>query len=247
MFDLSTVKNKAIAEKVRKEAEEFMSHCHFGCQGIDKTSNDVGQAIERLKTTGLKPMAFDTEMPFVPMAKEMLPGYRIHCAVAYPMGRATLETKMRVLQKLRKMGVDDVCICLDWQAIFSQRYAAIENEAVAMVREYLNSFFRLAMVIPATLMSDTAIVETCKALDAAGVYSIKVNPGAKLGVTFEEVALIMRKFPNRFDIHPSGNIRRLSEVERYREMGCTNIHTVASLDITERFIIRQLKLYGGIE
>lgn len=250
MYDLSTVKNQQIAKKVFQEAKDFLALCHFGLQGITRTEEDVRQIVNKLKETKMSPLAFDTEMEFVPMVKEMFEDYcckvRLHCAVSYPMGRMTLSAKMNTLDKLRNMGVEDVCVCLDWQAIFSGRYETIEKEGRAMTEEFQNDFYRLAFVIPATLMSDTQIIHTCRALDEAGIVSIKVNPGATLGVTFEEVALIRRIFPNRFDIHPSGNIRTLADVLRYREMGCSNIHTAAALEITDEYIVKKLKEYGGI-
>ena len=82
---------------------------------------------------------------------------------------------------------------------------------------------------------------------SAGVYSVKVNPGCKLGVSYEEVELIKRLFPNRFDIHPSGNIRTLEAFEKYMDLGCQVIHTASALDIVETFMKRQLAIYGGIE
>ena len=244
MFDFSTVENQEIADKVFQEAKDFLSLCHFGLQGIARTEEDVKQIVEKLKATKMAPLAFDTEMQFVPMVREMFEDYcckvRLHCAVSYPMGRCLTATKMSTLDQLRRIGVDDVCVCLDWQAIFSGRYGAVEKEAKQIVDEFQQDFYRLALVIPATLMSDTQIIQTCKALDSAGVVSVKVNPGAKLGVSFEEVALIKRMFPNRFDIHPSGNIRTLSDVLRYREMGCNNIHTAAALEITDEYIVKKL-------
>ena len=247
MFDFSTVKDQAIAKKVYDEASDFMAHCHYGSQGVAKTEKDVADAVRYMMSTGFKPIAFDTEMPFIPMVKDIMQGYtRTHCAVSYPMGRTTLATKLNTLRKLKEMGVDDVCVCLDWEALFSGNYKAIEEEASIIMKEFLGHFYRTALILPATLMSDTALIEVCKALDQAGVVSIKVNPGAKLGVSFEEVSLIKRNFPNRFDIHPSGNIRSLSDVLRYREMGCDNIHTVKSMELVDEYIVKKLKQYGGI-
>lgn len=247
MFDFSQVKDQAIAEKVKEEARQFMALCHFGCQGIAKTEDDVIAAINRLLDSGYLSMAFDTEIVWIPLAKRLLEDrLPLHVAISYPMGRMTVEKKLNDLERLVKMGVKDTCVCLDWQALFSGNYGMIEDEARTIVENFQDSFLKLALVIPATLMSDTEIVEVCKALDQAGVVSVKVNPGAKLGVSFEEVALIKRNFPRRFDIHPSGNIRSLGEVERYLEMGCDNIHTVYSLDIVDEYIKKQLLKYGGI-
>ena len=168
----------------------MMQRCHFGVQGIAKTEQDVKLALDRLMQTGFKPMAFDTEMNFVPMLKELTQGeINLHCAVSYPLGRMTLKKKMQDLETLLKMGILDVCVCLDWQAIFSHRYKDVEREAAAIVKE----------------------------------------------------------FPNRFDIHPSGNIRTLEAFEKYMDLGCQVIHTASALDIVETFMKRQLAIYGGIE
>ncbi len=250
MFDFSTVKNQEIAEKVFQEAKDFLGMCHFGVQGICKTEKDYKETVDKLKETRMAPLAFDAEMQFIPFLRELFAGYccdvKLHVAVSYPMGRMLASTKMSTIDYLRRIGVDDICVCTDWQAVFSGNYDAVEKEARMIVDEFQNDFYRVAFVLPATLMSDTKIIETCKALDSAGVVSVKVNPGAKLGVSFEEINLIKRIFPNRFDLHASGNIRTLSDVLRYREMGINNIHTASALEITDAFIIKRLKEYGGI-
>lgn len=247
MFDFSQVADREIAEKVREEARIFMARCHFGCQGIAKTQEDVQAAVNRLLDSGFLSIAFDTEMVYVDFVKSMLGDLvPLHVPVSYPMGRMTFQKKMKDLGRLLAMGVQDTCVCLDWQALFSGKYTAIEQEARAIMDEFGGSFLKLAFVIPATLLSDTEMYALLDALSQAGIVSVKVNPGAKLGVSIEEVAFIRRNFPGRFDVHPSGNIRTLGDVERYLEMGCDNIHTVSSLDITEDFIKRQLMKYGGL-
>ena len=86
MFDFSVIKNQEIAEKVFKEAKDFLSLCHFGLQGITRTEDDVKQIVEKLKKTKMAPLAFDTEMQFVPMVRELFSDYcckvRLHCAVS---------------------------------------------------------------------------------------------------------------------------------------------------------------------
>jgi len=250
MFDFSTVKDPKIAERVFSEAKEFLSMCHFGVQGIHKTEADYRAVVDRLMATKMAPQAFNAEMQFVPMLREWFRDYccpvKLHCAVSYPMGRQLTATKMAVIDTLREMGVEDICVCLNWEALFSGDYAKMGREAETIVNEFQKDFDKLAFVLPATLMSDTAIIDACHALDEAGVVSIKVNPGAKLGVSFEEVHLIQRKFLNRFDIHASGNIRTLTDILRYREMGLDNIHTASALDCTEEFIQKRLKELGGI-
>ncbi len=246
MFDFTRIDNQEIAQRVKREAAQFMARCHYGCQGVGKTEQDVRAAIDNLLGSGFMSRAFDTEIVYIPLAKSILGDVvPLHAAVSYPMGRTTLKQKLGDLERVRKIGVSDTCVCLDWQALFSGRYADLEKEAKAIMKDFGDAFLKLGFIIPATLISDTEMLAVLRALDNAGVVSVKVNPGAKLGVSFEEVAFIKRNFPNRFDIHPSGNIRSLGDVERYLEMGCDNIHTVSSLDITQEFIKKQLLKYGS--
>lgn len=247
-MDFSKIKNPAIAKRVREEGAALVARCHFGVQGLTKTEEDVKKALYRLLDTGFKPVAFDTEPTFVKMIREITGrSIRLHAAVSYPLGRMTLKKKLQDLENILNMGVEDTCVCLDWQAVFSHRYSDVEREAAAIMKEFDGKFYKNAFVIPATLLSDTEMIEVLKALDAAGVYSVKVNPGCKLGVSYEEVMLIKRHFPNRFDIHPSGNIRTLEQFEKYVELGCQVIHTASTLDIVETYMQRQLKLYGGLD
>lgn len=247
-MDFTKIKNPIIAERVRNEGAALVAHCHFGVQGLTKTEDDVKKALYRLLDTGFKPVAFDTEPVFVKMIQEITGGsIRLHAAVSYPLGRMTLKKKLQDLEHLLEIGIEDTCVCLDWQAIFSHRYKDVEMEAAEIMKEFDGKFFKNAFVIPATLLSDTELIEVLKALDSAGVYSVKVNPGCKLGVSFEEVELIKRCFPNRFDIHPSGNIRTLEQFERYRALGCEVIHTASTLDIANTYMERQARLYGGLE
>ena len=73
------------------------------------------------------------------------------------------------------------------QAIFSHRYKDVEREAAAIVKEFDGLFTKNAYVIPATLLSDTEMADTLRALDSAGVYSVKVNPGCNLHDSIKSV------------------------------------------------------------
>lgn len=81
-----------------------------------------------------------------------------------------IKKKMQDLETLLKMGILDVCVCLDWQAIFSHRYKDVEREAAAIVKEFDGLFTKNAYVIPATLLSDTEMADTLRALDSLKLY-----------------------------------------------------------------------------
>lgn len=248
MFKFPEGTEPILIEKVWKEARRFMKKLHWGIQGPLSTEEQVVETMEQLFATGCDSMTFDVEMVHVPFVKKLL-GDRIdiHVAVSYPMGRMLLEQKRHDIEALHGLGVQDVCVCLDWEAIFSERYGDIRREAEVLMRDYGQSFHKFALVIPASLMGTKAILNTCEALDDAGVRSIKVNPGVNLHVSYEEVALIQRKFPDRFDVHPAGGIRTLAEAERFFELGCHVVHSIKALEILDDYKKKTYQRYMRLD
>lgn len=225
------------AMPVREEVAAFARHFHFGVQGIAATEAEHRSVIARLLATGHQVRAFDTELTYVPLARALLPkGHPIHVPIAYPMGNATTDKKLADLGMAVDLGVRDVCVALDYRALLSERWQAVEDEVAAIVTRFAATQDYLAFILPATLMSGPAIVAACLAIANGGGRVIKVNPGAGLGVSLEEVALIHRTFGlDRFDVHPSGGIRSLDEALAYMDLGCTTIHTRAALEIIEEY------------
>ena len=244
MFKFPEGTEPALIEKVQREARRFMKKLHWGIQGPLSTQEQVVETMNQLFETGYDSMTFDVEMVHVPFVKKIL-GNRIdiHVSVSYPMGRMLLQQKQYDIDTLYEMGVQDVCVCLDWQAIFSERYEDIRKEADVLMQDYGNKFHKFALVIPASLMGTKSILNTCEALDDAGVQSIKVNPGVNLHVSYEEVALIQRNFPDRFDVHPAGGIRTLAEAERFFELGCHVVHSIKALEILDAYIRKTYQRY----
>lgn len=225
---------------------KLMGMCFYGKQGICATVEDVKTSALALKESGFVPMAFGINMNFVKIVKDLLGDdyCTLHNAIAYPTGRMTVKKKLKDMETRLEIGIKDVCVCLDWQTIYSHRYKDLETEVKAMVDLYQPQLKRMALVIPAAMMSDNEIIETCKVLDACGANAVKVNPGVNMCVSFEEIALIQRYFPDRFELHPSGGIRTIEDVERYIELGMYVIHTRSSLLITEQFAERELAKMG---
>jgi deoxyribose-phosphate aldolase len=215
----------------------FAGRLHFGVQGIAATTQETEATIARLLATGLRVRAFDTELTYVPLVKSLLPvGYPVHVPVAYPMGNVPTAKKMLDLDKAVELGVRDSCVALDYRALLSGRWSKVEDEVRQVAGRFSAAHDYLAFILPATLMSAPDIVAACSAIGEGGGKVIKLNPGAGLGVTREEVMLIHRRFGrDRFDVHPSGGIRSLDEVLAYRELGCTTIHTRSALRMIEEY------------
>jgi len=55
------------------------------------------------------------------------------------------------------------------------------------------------------------------------------------------VALVRRVFDYQLDIHPSGNIRTLSQVDEFLKYDVKIIHSAAVFEITDEYIARLAK------
>jgi deoxyribose-phosphate aldolase len=233
----------AVPANIQDEAKQFASQFHFGVQGIEKNEAQMHADVKRLIDLGYTPRAFDTELNYLELVTKYYGDrFNIHVPLDYPMGRSTTSKKLRDLEYIKSFGCMDNCVCMNYEWIFSHEYAKIEGEIRQICGRFGGEFEKMAFVIPAALMSDQEIINTVKALDAGGAETIKVNPGCGLGASFWEVELIYDTFGHeRFDVHPSGNIRTLEQVERFLALGCTTIHSRAMIEITESFIAKRMR------
>ncbi len=241
-----TIKNIVKGQTVEEEAQKLASFFHFGKLGVTSTLEEVRANAEFIKKKGYKLRAFDIEMTQAKLAVELMGGFvNIHVPISYPMGNMTLNKKLRDLEYIAALGVDENCICLDYFNILSHNYRLVEEEVATIIREFEGLFKITAFVIPSALLNDTEIIDVCEAIASGGGGVIKLNPGFQLNVTIEEVSLIKRVFGNHFDVHPSGGIRRLEEVADLLELNITTIHSSSSMDIVQEFIERRYEEKSG--
>jgi len=224
-------------ESPKKEAQKLASFFHFGELGLTSTLDEVKINANYIKEREYKVKAFNVEMTQAEQVIELLEGFvNVHVPVSYPMGNMMLDTKLKSLDYLARLEVDETCVCLNYFNILSQNYQAVEKEAETLISNYGSAFNPFALVVPSALLSDSEIIDICKALKTAGCNVLKLNPGFHLNVTPEEVALVKRVFPDTFEIHPSGGIRNLSDVAEYLKLNITTIHSSASKNIVENFL-----------
>ncbi len=219
-----------------KEVKDFASLFHYGTLGIAKTTHDLRRDIQKVLDSGFNFKAYNVEMTLAPLTKELLDGkMRLHVPIAYPMGNFTLRKKQADLEYCVRIGVDESCVCLNYGAILSHRYDLIEHE-VRMLTDTFEGPLELAFVIQATLLNDNEIIDVCKAIGHGGGTRIKLNTGYGWGTSPEEVALIRRMFGHAFDLHPSGNITTLKQVDAFLALGVHNIHSLAAFEIIDEYI-----------
>lgn len=218
--------------------KKFASMFHYGILGIEKTEVDVRNGVQRVLDSGYIPTAVDVEMIHAPMVVDILQGrITTHTPISYPLGNLTLRKKLRDLEKLIEIGVRDSAYCLNYRNILDHRFKLVEEEVRAA--EAVNQgVVAIEYNIQATLLNDPEIIAACQAILDGGGKAVKLNTGYGWGTGPEEVAIVRRVFGYQLDIHPSGNIRTLAQVDEFLAYDVKIIHSQAVFEITDEYIAR---------
>jgi deoxyribose-phosphate aldolase len=228
-------------DRYSPEVMDFASRFHYASLGVEKTYQDLRIAIDKVLESGYVLEAFDCQMIYVPLALELFQGrVKVHSPISYPLGNMTLKKKLRDLAYFKKIGLQDSCWCLNFRELLDNRYDCVEEEVRQAVNEN-GGAIPMAYVIQATLLTNEQIINACKAVKHGGGERVKVATGYSWGTDPEHVALIRRNFGYQLDIHPSGNIRTLAQVDEYIKLGVRIIHSITCFDIIEEFIQRRRK------
>ncbi|WP_068088103.1 hypothetical protein [Polycladidibacter stylochi] len=218
--------------------QAFASIFHFGVLGEEKRLEDVLVEARRLRKSGLNIEAFDCEACMVEAVRDTLGGYaKIHVPIGYPAGNALVKQKLVQLEQLLKLEIDDSCYCLDYSNLIDGNWDAVTAET-RKVMDICEGRLPIAMVIQATLLDDRQIVAACEAILAGGANRVKMNTGYGWGTSAEDVDLVHRHFNSRIDIHPSGNVRNLAQVEHFLSRGIGIVHSASVFEIIEAYAQR---------
>ena len=229
------------------EVMSFASMFHYGILGVEKTERDVRAGVQRVLDSGYTVTAVDVELIYAPLTVELLNGrMTVHSPVSYPLGNMGLKKKLRDIEKMIEVGVRDSAYCLNYRNILDHRFDLVAQEVRAAV-DLNQQIIAIEFNIQATLLTDYEIINACQAIEDAGGKAVKLNTGYGWGTGPEEVALVRRVFGYRLDIHPSGNIRTLAQVDEFLKYDVKIIHSQAVFEITEEYISRLAKERGITE
>lgn len=226
------------------EVMAFARMFHYGILGVEKTERDIREGVRRVMNSGYVLQAVDVELIYVPLVLEMLQGrMTVHSPISYPLGNLTLKKKLRDLERMIDVGVRDSAYCLNYRSILDHDYGEVAKEVRAAV-EHNRDVIAIEFNIQATLLNDNEIVSACQAIEDGGGKAVKLNTGYGWGTGPEEVALVRRVFGNRLDVHPSGNIRTLAQVDEFIRYDVKVIHSMAVFEITDEYIARLSRRAG---
>jgi deoxyribose-phosphate aldolase len=223
-------------DRFRPDVMDFAARFHFASLGVEKTSNDLRIAVQKVLDSGYVIAAFDCQMIYAPLAIDLFQGkIKVHSPISYPLGNMTLSKKLRDLDYFKKIGIRDSCWCLNYREILDHQFDKVEAEVNFAVKENASTI-PMAYVIQAPILTNDEIINACKAILNGGGDRVKVATGYNWGTDPEHVALIRRNFGYQLDIHPSGNIRTLAQVDEFIKLGVRTIHSMTCFEIIEDYI-----------
>lgn len=169
--------------------------------------------------------AIFVDQPWVGLAREILSplGIRIGVEAAYPVGNWSIEAKVAAIREGVRLGAEEIDIGGHFSAIKSGDFAAVRDDAKAMIDAAAGEIWVMAIPETAVLTRD----ELCRTLEAyaeGGVGGIKTSSGYGWNTYLEDVAFIRRVFCETFQIDVSGGVRTLDHALEYFAVGTDNIH-----------------------
>ena len=169
--------------------------------------------------------AIFVDQPWVGMAREILSpmGIRVGVEAAYPVGNWSVEAKVAAIREGVRLGAEEIDIGGHFSAIRSGDYAAVRDDAKAMIDAAAGEIW--VMVIPETaILTRDQLARTLEAYAEGGVGGIKTSSGYGWNTCVEDVVFIRRMFGETFQIDVSGGVRTLDHAAEYFTAGTDNIH-----------------------
>jgi deoxyribose-phosphate aldolase len=169
--------------------------------------------------------AIFVDQPWVGLAREILAplGIRVGVEAAYPVGNWSIEAKVAAIREGVRLGAEEIDIGGHFAAIQSGDFAAVRDDAKAMIDAAAGEIW--VMVIPETaILTRDELAHTLEAYAEGGVRGIKTSSGYGWNTCIEDVAFIRRVFDETFQIDVSGGVRTLEHALSYFAAGTDNIH-----------------------
>jgi deoxyribose-phosphate aldolase len=161
-------------------------------------------------------------------------GLKVATVVGFPSGKHRSTIKAAEAARAVADGADEVDMVIDIGAAKARDFEAI-REDVAMVRAAAPAPTVLKVIIESAALTDHEIIETSRAVEAAGADFVKTSTGFHPagGASVHAVAIISATVGGRLGIKASGGIRTTADALAMIQAGATRLGlsgTAAVLD-----------------
>ena len=141
-------------------------------------------------------------------------------AVGFPSGADMTSTKEQVAREFVRMGVDELDMVINVQALKNQDYEMVKDD-IKRIREIAGERI-LKCILEVTTLTDAEIQKGSELAVACGVDYVKTGTGWMPNpTTVEHVRLIHDAIGNEAKIKAAGGVRSLKTIEEMIEAGCS--------------------------
>ncbi len=157
---------------------------------------------------------------------------KLTTVVGFPLGYATVASKVEEAKKAIISGVDEVDMVMNIAAFKSQDYATVQNDIQAVTTACHLQNKQIKVIIETAYLNDEEIDRACRICIDCEVDFVKTSTGyAHEGATPEKVKLMRSILPAKIKIKASGGIKTHDEALALIEAGAFRIGTSSSLTI----------------
>lgn len=176
--------------------------------------------------------------------------FKISSVAGFPLGFSLTETKLKEIEKLLDLGIDEIDFVINLIWLKSKDYKKLEKELIDIRK--IASKKILKGIIEVSYLEKTEIKEAVEILISTGIDFVKTSTGfAKRATTLEDIEVIKEFAKERIKIKASGGIKTLEETLKFLSAGVDVIGTssgyeiLRELEIQEKFAnnLEEIELY----
>jgi deoxyribose-phosphate aldolase len=157
-------------------------------------------------------------------------GVKVCTVIAFPLGAGLPLSKMHAAQDAIKAGADELDMVLNIGAAKEAHWNFIEHEIHEVVSAAQGRTVKV--ILETCLLTDTEIVECCKAAQKAGAHFVKTSTGLNTGgATVEAVRLMRQTVGDKMGVKASGGIKDKATAEAMVAAGANRLGTSSGVAI----------------
>lgn len=163
-------------------------------------------------------------------AKKLLngSGVKVCSVIAFPLGAGLPQSKMHAAQDAIKAGADEIDMVMNIGAAKEAHWNFIEHEIHEVVSAAQGKTVKV--ILETCLLTDTEIVESCKAAQKAGAHFVKTSTGFSTGgATVHAVQLMRKTVGDKMGVKASGGISDKATAEALIHAGANRLGTSAGV------------------
>jgi deoxyribose-phosphate aldolase len=195
----------------------------------EATSADVAALVTEARDLGVYAICVSPSM--LPVDA---PGLVVAAVAGFPSGKHHRAVKADEARLAVEFGAQEIDMVIDVGAAVAGDFEAVFAE-ISTVRAAMDAAVVLKVIIESAVLSDTAIVEVCRAAERAGADFVKTSTGFHPtgGATAHAVRLMADTVGGRLGVKASGGIRTADAALAMIAAGATRIGLSASRSVLD--------------